>query len=224
MAPTLVATTECGWWRVSYRRPAVRGEDESSHPRPKETEMTQYMLSVHSSRRRLRPSDSRRCSRSSRRSTRYNQKARDAGIWVFAGGLEPDRGLDHGRQHRRASRSSPTAPTLESKEWIGGFWIFELPDLDAALAVGDRGLEGLRRARSRSGPSRTSLRDASRTRRSTRARRSSGSTARSTAGSSPRWSAASATSTSPRRRPARRCSPRSRSGRPTAYRPTPAAG
>ena len=35
-------------------------------------------------------------------------------------------------------------PFAESKEWIGGFWILELPDLDAALAVGDRGVEGLR--------------------------------------------------------------------------------
>jgi hypothetical protein len=24
-------------------------------------------------------------------------------------------------------------PYLETKEWIGGFWVFELPDLDAAL-------------------------------------------------------------------------------------------
>ena len=63
--------------------------------------------------------------------------------------------------------------------------------------VGGRGLEGVRRpGRGASVPGRARRRE----RRAPR--RSSGSTARSTAGWSPRWSAASATSTSPRRRPA----------------------
>ena len=27
-------------------------------------------------------------------------------------------------------------PFAETKEWLGGFWIIEAPDLDAALALG----------------------------------------------------------------------------------------
>ena len=36
-------------------------------------------------------------------------------------------------------------PFLETKEYLGGFWIIEAADLDAALALGHRGLEGVRR-------------------------------------------------------------------------------
>lgn len=64
---------------------------------------------------------------------RFNDKVREAGIWVFAGGLEPAETatvVD-------GTGESPVVtdgPYLETKEHIGGFWIIDVPDLDAALA------------------------------------------------------------------------------------------
>jgi hypothetical protein len=62
----------------------------------------------------------------------YNQKARDAGIWVFAGGLQPAE-LATVVDNTGDAPIVTDGPYLETKEWIGGFWVFELPDLDAAL-------------------------------------------------------------------------------------------
>jgi hypothetical protein len=63
----------------------------------------------------------------------FNQKARDAGIWVFAGGLMP---ADTATvvDNTGGEPVVTDGPYLETKEWIGGFWVLELPDLDAALA------------------------------------------------------------------------------------------
>ena len=64
----------------------------------------------------------------------FNQKVTDAGIWVFAGGLEPietTTTVD-------ATGFEPIitdGPFTEAKEWIGGFWVLEAPDLDAALKL-----------------------------------------------------------------------------------------
>ena len=63
---------------------------------------------------------------------RFNEKAKDAGIWVFGGGLE---GIETATTVDNTG-SEPIVsdgPFAESKEWVGGFWILELPDLDAAL-------------------------------------------------------------------------------------------
>ena len=64
----------------------------------------------------------------------FNQKVTDAGIWVFGGGLEPietTTTVD-------ATGSEPIitdGPFTEAKEWLGGFWVLEAPDLDAALKL-----------------------------------------------------------------------------------------
>ena len=63
---------------------------------------------------------------------RFNEKAKDAGIWVFGGGLESIETattVDNTGSEPIVS----DGPFAESKEWVGGFWILELPDLDAAL-------------------------------------------------------------------------------------------
>jgi hypothetical protein len=62
----------------------------------------------------------------------YNQKARDAGIWVFAGGLQPG-DLATVVDNTGEAPIVTDGPYLETKEWLGGFWVFDLPDLDAAL-------------------------------------------------------------------------------------------
>ncbi len=93
--------------------------------------MTQYLMSVHSG-----PEDYARSMEEMQPMfeavDRFNEKARDAGIWVFAGGLQPG-DLATVVDGTVAEAVVTDGPYLETKEWIGGFWIFELPDLDAAL-------------------------------------------------------------------------------------------
>jgi len=94
--------------------------------------MTQYLLAVHSG-----PDDYARTLEEMQpvfeAVDRYNQKAQDAGVWVFGGGLTP------GDQASVVDNTGDEpvvtdGPYLETKEWLGGFWIFELPDLETARA------------------------------------------------------------------------------------------
>jgi len=63
---------------------------------------------------------------------KFNQKVLEAGVWVFGGGLEPiDVSTTVDNTGDEAIISD--GPFAESKEWIGGFWVLDLPDLDAAL-------------------------------------------------------------------------------------------
>lgn len=62
-----------------------------------------------------------------------NQEMMDAGAWVFAGGLHP---VDTATVVSAAGGEPVVTdgPFAESKEHLGGFWVIEAPDLDAALA------------------------------------------------------------------------------------------
>jgi hypothetical protein len=66
-----------------------------------------------------------------------NRDMREAGVWVFAGGLcAPSTATV-----LRAKDSDvlmTDGPFVEGKEHLGGFTIIEAPDLDAALAWGRR--------------------------------------------------------------------------------------
>lgn len=64
----------------------------------------------------------------------FNQRLKDEGHWVFAGGL------------RSASTATVVdgtgekpvftdGPYLEAKEYLGGFWVIEADDLDTALKL-----------------------------------------------------------------------------------------
>ena len=70
--------------------------------------MTQYMLSVNHVEGEPMPSgeDMQRVFDDV---DRFNTELQDAGAWVFAGGLMPRETVDHRRQPRGPSRSSPTA-------------------------------------------------------------------------------------------------------------------
>ncbi len=63
---------------------------------------------------------------------RVNKRMEDAGVWVFGGGLEP---IDVSTTVDNTGTEAivTDGPFAESKEWVGGFWILDLPDLDAAL-------------------------------------------------------------------------------------------
>ena len=63
-----------------------------------------------------------------------NQELRDAGAWVFGGGLEP---ADTATVVDAQSGDVLTTdgPFTEAKEQIGGFWVLKAEDLDDALAL-----------------------------------------------------------------------------------------
>jgi hypothetical protein len=61
-----------------------------------------------------------------------NQKAMDDGIFIFAGGLH-DQSATTTVDPRSGKPELIDGPYVESKEYMGGFWVIEVPDLDAAL-------------------------------------------------------------------------------------------
>lgn len=64
----------------------------------------------------------------------FNKKVTDAGIWVFGGGLElPETATVVRVQDGEAVLTD--GPYIETKEFLGGFWVLEAPDLDAALEL-----------------------------------------------------------------------------------------
>ena len=64
-----------------------------------------------------------------------DQEMRDAGAWVFAGGLQPPSSATMLRP-QDGDLLTTDGPFTEGKEHIGGFSIVKAPDLDAALVWG----------------------------------------------------------------------------------------
>lgn len=93
--------------------------------------MTQYLLSVIGPAEAATPTEAE-IAKMYADVDEFNKQAQAAGIWVFAGGLEPIESatcVD-------ATGAEPVVtdgPYAETKEVLGGFWIFECEDLDAAL-------------------------------------------------------------------------------------------
>ena len=74
----------------------------------------------------------------------FNEKLQAEGAWVFAGGLQPIETTT--TVDNTGSETVITdGPFVESKEWIGGFWVIEAPDLDAALALATEGSKSCNR-------------------------------------------------------------------------------
>ena len=61
-----------------------------------------------------------------------NEELRVAGAWVFAGGLHPSSTATVLRLND-GDMLVTDGPFVEGKEHIGGFWVIQAPDLDAAL-------------------------------------------------------------------------------------------
>lgn len=63
---------------------------------------------------------------------KFNTRLQESGAWVFAGGLQP---ADIATVVDATGDAVVTTdgPFSEAKEHIGGFWIIDVPDLDAAL-------------------------------------------------------------------------------------------
>ncbi|MUM19068.1 hypothetical protein FZI91_07145 [Mycobacterium sp. CBMA271] len=62
----------------------------------------------------------------------FNETMKEAGIWVYANGLtEPSDATVVRNEGGKVTTTD--GPYLETKEHLGGFWIINVPDLDAAL-------------------------------------------------------------------------------------------
>jgi hypothetical protein len=69
----------------------------------------------------------------------YNIALADAGVRVAVGGLRPSsRGARVRFSRSRGKVSVTDGPFLEVKELIAGYWIWELPSLDDAIAWASR--------------------------------------------------------------------------------------
>jgi hypothetical protein len=96
--------------------------------------MKQYLLSVYQPEGRP---DQDVLDRIGRDLDALNARMRDAGVWVFAGGL-------HSPSTATVLKAGDEdvlvtdGPFVEAKEFLGGFTIVEVADLDAALLWGGR--------------------------------------------------------------------------------------
>ena len=62
----------------------------------------------------------------------FNQELQEAGMWVFAGGLDPASTASVA-QTAGEEVIVTDGPYAESKEQIGGFWVIDAPDRETAL-------------------------------------------------------------------------------------------
>ena len=96
--------------------------------------MTQYLLSLHSVDDEVAdPMTEDEMQQSWKEIQVVNEELRSAGAWVFGGALH---GADTATVVRISEGEVLTTdgPFAESKEHLGGFYIIEAEDLDAALA------------------------------------------------------------------------------------------
>ena len=93
--------------------------------------MTQYLLSVHMVEGEPTPSDDE-MEQAYKDVDVLNAELQAKGVWVFGGGLHP---ADTATVVRVNDGEVVTTdgPFAETKEQLGGFWIIDASDLDAAL-------------------------------------------------------------------------------------------
>ena len=104
--------------------------------------MTQYLLSVwHTEGDPVPPEDE--IQEMFAAVDEFNEELRTSGAWVFAGGLHPPSTATvvDGTGSEVVTSDGPFS---DSKDQIGGFWVVETPDLDAALDLAARGSSACR--------------------------------------------------------------------------------
>jgi len=92
--------------------------------------MTQYMLAVHHTDEI--PLSDEEMQQSFKDVDALNSEIQAAGAWVFGGGLHPPSIATVVRVNR-GTVVTTDGPYAETKEQLGGFWIIQAADLDAAL-------------------------------------------------------------------------------------------
>ncbi|HEY1741200.1 MAG TPA: YciI family protein [Acidimicrobiia bacterium] len=94
--------------------------------------MTQYLLSVWHSPETPIPDDPAVMQRMVAQVDVVNQEMQRTGAWVFGGGLHDPSSATVVRT-TNGEAVMTDGPFAETKELLGGFWVIEAPDLDAAL-------------------------------------------------------------------------------------------
>ena len=107
--------------------------------------MTHYLLSVHSVEGEVRqPMTDEEMAQSHQQLGVLEQEMKSAGAWVFSGRLhEPDTATTVVRLSG-GEVVTTDGPFVESKERLGGFYIIEAEDLDAALTWASRVTEAIK--------------------------------------------------------------------------------
>jgi hypothetical protein len=100
--------------------------------------MPQYMLAVHHSPDAAPPSDPAEMEKAFRQVDAFNEELQRSGAWVFAGGLT-DPAIATVVRAEGDEVITTDGPFGETKEWLGGFWVIQASDLDAALAWAAKG-------------------------------------------------------------------------------------
>ncbi len=93
--------------------------------------MTQYLLSVHMVEGEPEPPDDE-IQQMYADVDAVNKQMQEAGAWVFGGGLHPHDTATVVKVENGETLTTD-GPFVEAKEHLGGFWIIEAADLDAAL-------------------------------------------------------------------------------------------
>jgi hypothetical protein len=102
--------------------------------------MTQYLLAVHNDVDVPPYANDDEMQKAFRQVDAFNSELQAAGAWVFGGGLnDPSIATVVRSEHGEVIMTD--GPYVETKEQLGGFWIIEAPDLDAALAWAAKGSE-----------------------------------------------------------------------------------
>jgi len=99
--------------------------------------MTQYLLSVWHDEDYVIDFEGDDAQRMVAQVDAFNADLQSSGAWVFAGGLHPASSATVVRP-AGGEVSMTDGPYAESKEQMGGFWVIEAADLDAALDVARR--------------------------------------------------------------------------------------
>ncbi|MEP6853315.1 MAG: YciI family protein [bacterium] len=98
--------------------------------------MKQYLLAVHSVEGEPMPSAEEMQTLFAQVDA-VNEELRAAGVWVFAGGLQPPGSATVVRVES-GSTTMTDGPFAETKEQLGGFWVIRCADLDEALAWAEK--------------------------------------------------------------------------------------
>ena len=99
--------------------------------------MTQYLMSVYMTGDEVEMSEDE-MQVVYRQVDEFNAEVQAAGAWVFAGGLHPASSATV-VQAKDGDVLTTDGPFAETKEQLGGFWVIEAADLDAALAWAAKG-------------------------------------------------------------------------------------
>jgi len=94
--------------------------------------MTIYLLAVHHSADAPPPATEEQMQQAFRQVDAFNQQLQESGSWVFAGGLE-DPAIATVVSAQGGEVVLTDGPFGETKEHLGGFWVIDVADLDAAL-------------------------------------------------------------------------------------------